>query len=125
MNAAQIAFFEPCCVSPQCTASVAEVLSTGAPPISVVAVVVNVPVHALFGIENGNETDFEVPACIVNGGVVNMTVLVLAQDLGPSGPVKVNFTLTVCAAFLQDITVPVIVAVLSRETVDGLLPSAT
>ena len=70
-------------------------LSTGAPPISVVAVVVNVPAHALFGIKNGNETDFEVPGCIVNAGVVNMTVLVLAQDLGPSGPVKVNFTLTV------------------------------
>jgi len=104
---------------------VAEVLSTGSPPISVVAVVVNVPVHALFGIRNGNETDFEVPGCIMNEGAVNMTVLVLAQDLGPSGPVKVNFRLTVCAAFLQDITVPVIVAVLPRERVEGLIPSAT
>ena len=103
----------------------ADVLSTGVPATSVVVVIVNGPAHALFGIKNGNDTDFDVPACIVNGGVVNISVLVLAQDLGPSGPVKVNFTLTVCAAFLQDITVPVIVAVLSRETVDGLLPSAT
>jgi hypothetical protein len=87
--------------------------------------VVNVPVHALFGIRNGNETDFEVPACIVDGGEVNITVLVLTQEFGPSGPVNVNFTLTVCAAFVQDITVPVILTVPPRETVDGLIPSAT
>ena len=103
----------------------AEVLSTGVPPTRVVAVVVNVPMHAVFGIRKGNETDCEVPGCIVNGGVVNITVLVLAQDLGPSGPVNVNLTLTVCAAFVQDITVPVIVTVLPRETVDGLIPTAT
>ena len=88
-------------------------------------VIVNGPAHALFGTKNGNETDFEAPGCIVNEGVVKMTVLVLAQDLGPSGPVRVNFTLTVCATFVQDITVPVIVAVLPRETVEGLIPSAT
>ena len=105
--------------------SVAEVLSTGVPPTSVVVVIVNGPAHALFGIKNGNETDFEVPACIVNGGTVNITVLVLAQDLGTSGPVKVNFTLTVCDTFLQDITVPVTVIALPRVTVDGLIPSAT
>ena len=105
--------------------SVADVLSTGVPATSVVVVIVNVPAQAVLGIKNGNETDFEVPGCIVNAGVVNMTVLVLAQDLGPSGPVNVNFRLTVCAAFVQDITVPVIVAVLPREMVDGLMPSAT
>jgi len=104
---------------------VVAVLSTADPPISVVEVIVNGPAQALLGMKKGNETDFEAPGCIVNEGVVNMTVLVLAQDLGPSGPVNVNFTLTVCAAFLQDITVPVIVAVLPRETVDGLIPGAT
>src|SRR6266481_333199 len=111
-----------CRVALHCTVSVAEMLSTGTPPISVVAVVINVPLHALFGIRNGNETDFEVPACIVNGGVVNITVLVLAQDLGPSGPVNVNFTLTVCATFVQDMTVPVTLTVPPRETVEGLIP---
>jgi len=107
------------------TVSVVDVVSIAVPPKRVVAVVVYDPAQAFLGIKNGNETDFEVPACIVNGGVANITVLVVAQDLGPSGPVKVNFTLTVCAAFLQDITVPVIVAMLPRETVDGLIPSAT
>jgi hypothetical protein len=104
---------------------VAEVLSTGVPPTNVVEVVVNVPVHAVFGIRNGNETDFEVPACIVNGGVVNISVLVLAQFLGPSGPVNVNLTLTVCAAFVQDITVPVNLTVPPREMVEGVIPMAT
>src|SRR5882762_1329198 len=107
-----------------CTVRVAEELSTGVPPTSVVEVVVNVPVQAVFGIKNGKETDFEVPAFIVNGGVVNISVLVLAQDFGPSGPVNVNLTLIVCAAFMQDITVPVILTAPPRETVEGLIPSA-
>jgi len=104
---------------------VAEVLSTGVPLTNVVEVVVNVPVHAVFGIRNGNETDFEVPACIVNGEVVNISVLEFAQDFGPSGPVNVNLTLTVCAAFVQDMTVPVTLTKLPRETVDGLIPRVT
>ena len=70
-------------------------LSTGFPSIRVVAVAVNDPVHALSGMTNGKDMDFEVPGLIVNGGVVNITVLVLSQDLGPRGPVNVNFTLTV------------------------------
>ena len=100
-------------------------LSTGVPATSVVVVIVNGPAHAVFGIKNGNEMDFEVPVCIVNGGVVNITVLVLAHDLGPSGPVNVNFTLTVCAALVQDMTVPVTLTMLPREAVEGLIPSAT
>jgi hypothetical protein len=30
---------------------------------------------------NGKEMDFEVPGFVVNGGVVNITVLTLPQDL--------------------------------------------
>ena len=56
---------------------------------------------------------------------MNISVLVLAQDLGPSGPVNVNFRLTVCAAFVQDMMVPVTLMMPPRETVDGLIPSAT
>ena len=74
---------------------VAEVVSTGVPLTSVVEVVVKVPAQAVLGIRNGNEMELAVPAFIVKGGVVNMTVSELAQDLGPSGPDKVNFTLTV------------------------------
>jgi hypothetical protein len=115
-NASQVLHF---------TVSVAVELSTDTPPIRVVAVVVNVPAHAVFGIRKGNDTDLEVPGFIVKGGVVNMTVLVVTHALGPSGPVSVNFTLTVCAAFVQDITVPVNFTVPPRETVDGLIPIAT
>ena len=100
-------------------------MSTGVPPTSVVAVVVNVPVHALVGIKNGNEIVFDVPAAIVNGGVVNITVLVLAQDLGPSGPANVNLTLTVWAVFAQDMAVPLTVTFPPRATVEGLIPSVT
>jgi len=39
--------------------------------------------------------ELAVPAFIVNGGVVNITVSEFAQDLGPRGPDKVNLTLTV------------------------------
>ena len=36
------------------------------PATSVVVVIVNGPAHALFGIKNGNEMVFDVPAAIVN-----------------------------------------------------------
>jgi hypothetical protein len=78
-----------------CTVSIADVLSTAAPPISVVEVMINVPVHAVLGMVTGKETVFEVPGDIVNEGVVNITALVVEQELGPRGPVNVNFTLTV------------------------------
>jgi hypothetical protein len=68
---------------------------------------------------------FFVPAAIVNGGLVNIAVLQLAQDFGPSGPVRVNFTLTVCEVLVQDMTVPVTVTVPPRATVEGLIPSST
>jgi hypothetical protein len=64
---------------------VAEVVSTGVPLITVVDVVMKVPLQAVFGIRNGNEMESAVPALIVNGGVVNMTVSEFAQDLGPCG----------------------------------------
>src|SRR6266481_3212291 len=57
------------------TVSVVDVVSIAVPPKRVVAVVVYGPAQALLGMKNGNETDFEVPGCIVNRGVVNMTVL--------------------------------------------------
>jgi hypothetical protein len=60
--------------------SVVEVLSMAVPRTRVVDVVVYCPAQAFLGIKNGNETDLEVPAGIVNGGVVNITVVVLAQD---------------------------------------------
>jgi hypothetical protein len=107
---------------PYFTVSVADVLSTGLPPIIVVEVVVNVPVHAVFGMMNGNEMDFEVPAFIVNGVVVNITVLVLAHDC-PSGVVNVKFTLTVWAGLVEDTTVPVTVIFPPRATRAGLIPN--
>jgi len=42
--------------------SFTEVLSTCVPLINVVVVVVNVPVHAFFGIEAGKVKTFDVPA---------------------------------------------------------------
>ncbi len=105
--------------------SVVELLSTDFPPTSVVVAIVNFPAHAYFGITNGNEIFLFVPAAIVNGGLVNITVLVLAQDLGPSGPVRVNFTLTVCELLVQDMMFPVTVILPPRATVEGLIPSPT
>jgi len=49
---------------------------------------------------------FDVPVGIVNGGVVNHHRVSVGTRIRPSGPVRVNFTLTVCERLVQDMTVP-------------------
>jgi hypothetical protein len=70
----------------------AEAVSMGVPPASVVEVIVKFPGHTVLGIWNRKDFVSEVPAGIVNAGVVNITLLELLvqEGKGPSGPVKVN-----------------------------------
>jgi hypothetical protein len=93
--------------------------------MSVVEVTEYVPTHIVFGTMNGNEMAFDVFGGIVKGGVVNISVFVLPQELEPRGPVNSNFTLTDCELLVHDITSALTVTTLFLATVGGLMPIAT
>ena len=80
---------------------------------------VYVPAHTFLPTKNGNENEFDVPDRIVKEGVVNITVLELLQ-WRPSGPDSVNFTLTVCGAVMQSMTLLVTLTNAGRFTDLGL-----
>jgi hypothetical protein len=90
-------------------------VSTAVPLISVVEVIEYVPVHIVFGTMNGNEMAFDVFGGIVKGGVVNISVFVLPQELELRGPVNSNFTLIDCELLVHDITSALTVTVFSSN----------
>ena len=77
------------------------------------------PAHTFLPTKNGNENELDVPDRIVKEGVVNITVLELLQ-LRPSGPESMNFTLTVCGAVMQSMTLVVTLTNAGRVTAEGL-----